>query len=112
MANILANLSAGQLRRAVTIKERIETLERDLDQLLNVQSEAPASSGPRRRTMSAAAKARIAAAQRARWAKQKGSARPAKAAGKSKRRVSPAARARMAAAARERWKAAKASGRN
>jgi hypothetical protein len=52
---------------------------------------------PRRR-MSKAARKRIAAAQRARWAKLKG-----KRLGKARRRMSKAARNRMAAAQRARW---------
>jgi hypothetical protein len=54
-----------------------------------------------RRTMSAAARRRIAAAQRARWARVKEQqAIPIKA---GKRRISAAGRARIAAAARARW---------
>jgi len=54
-----------------------------------------------RRKMSAAARRRIAAAQRARWAKVKGQkVVPIKA---GKRRLSAAGRARIAAAARARW---------
>ena len=56
---------------------------------------------PKRRTMSAAARRRIAAAQRARWAKVKGQkVAPIKA---GKRHISAAGRARIAAAARAGW---------
>ena len=74
-----------------------------------------------RRTMSPQARARIAAAQRARWAKQKGgSASKASsdktasngATAKPKRRMSPAARKAIAEAARKRWAAAKAAGKS
>lgn len=62
--------------------------------------------------MSAAAIARISAAQKARWAKIKkatgGGATPRK----GKRKMSAAARARLAEVARARWKAAKASGKS
>jgi len=57
------------------------------------------SSRPRRK-MSAAARARISAAQKARWAKLKGKVVPIKA-GKS--RISAAGLARIRAAARARW---------
>ena len=57
--------------------------------------------------MSAAGRARIAAAARARWAKLKGT----KSMPKQKRKMSAAGRARIAAAARERWKRAKAQGK-
>jgi hypothetical protein len=57
--------------------------------------------------MSAAARAKIAAAQRARWARQKGES----ANGKPRRSMSAAARAKIAAAARARWAKAKAANR-
>ena len=60
-----------------------------------------------RRTMSAAARARIAAAQRKRWAAQKKqqgqAASPAKQSSPKKRKISPAARKRMSEATRKRW---------
>ena len=59
--------------------------------------------------MSAAGRARIIAAQKARWAKVK-AGKPAPKA-KGKRKMSAAARAKIAAAARARWAKAKASGK-
>ena len=53
------------------------------------------------RKLSAAGRARIAAAQRARWAKVRGSARAVPVRGK--RTVSAAARRKIAAAQRARW---------
>jgi hypothetical protein len=82
------------------------------------QSISPAGTTQRgRRTMSAAARARIAAAQRARWAKQKGgqasiSTTSAGGAVKPKRRMSAAGRKAIAEGARKRWAAAKAAGRS
>jgi hypothetical protein len=59
--------------------------------------------------ISAAGRARIAAAQRARWAKLKGKApRPASATMPKKRTMSVAARKRIAAAQRARWARVKA----
>ena len=63
--------------------------------------------------MSAAGRARIAAAQRARWAKQKGGAagKDSAKAGKTKkakRILSPEARAKIAAAQKRRWAKQKA----
>lgn len=60
---------------------------------------SPARKG--RRTMSAAARRKIAAAQRARWARVKGEKVVPIKAGKS--RISAAGRARIAAATRARW---------
>jgi len=73
MDNILAGLSVAQLKRAVTIKERIQKLEKKLAAVIGAPDLAPTEGRVirRRRKMSAEARAKIAAAQRARWAKQK-----------------------------------------
>ena len=70
---------------------------------------APAQgAGSGKRSFSAATKAKMAAAQRARWAKVKGSdAAPAKVV---TRKFSAAARAKIGAAAKARWAKAKAAG--
>src|SRR4051812_48604533 len=112
---MLENLSSQQLAKAAALKERIENLEAELSQILGASSSVAARpSRPRgKRTMSAAGRARIAAAAKKRWAKFRGSnsdgLAPAK---RRRRRMSPAARARLAASARKRWAKAKASGKN
>src|SRR5438128_1229633 len=58
---------------------------------------------PRHRRMSAAARARIAAAQRARWAKVKGQRKVVSIAPPKRRRISPAGLARIRAATKARW---------
>jgi ribosomal protein L15 len=66
------NISATQLRRAADIQDKIESLQSELGKLLgNGSASATDSTTPtrKRRKMSAAARAKIAAAQRARWAK-------------------------------------------
>ncbi len=72
--NPLTNVSLQQLRRAVQIREQIDLLEQELNQVLMPSPDGvPApDAGPAKRMMSAQARARIAAAQRARWAKVKG----------------------------------------
>jgi len=66
--NLLAQLSVKQLKRAVAIREKIETLERQLNKIPGAES--PSAAAPRRRRrLSAAAKAKISAAAKARWAK-------------------------------------------
>jgi len=73
------NISADNLRRAASIKDKIESLQSELDAILGGGTEVGngrASSksigrGKKRLKMSAAARAKIAAAQRARWAKAK-----------------------------------------
>ncbi len=66
--------------------------------------------------MSAAGRARIAEAQRSRWAKAKGSTSPGdspKSTGiKKKRTMTASAKAAIAEAARKRWAAAKKAGKN
>lgn len=70
--NTLNCLSVQQLKRAVAIKERIARLEKKLASLLGGPDTAPAGKTRKpRRKMSAAGRARIAAAAKARWAKVK-----------------------------------------
>jgi len=60
------------LRRAAGIKEKIQSLEKKLKTILGSPKEAAAPGVPKkRRKMSAAARKKIAAAQKARWAKVK-----------------------------------------
>jgi hypothetical protein len=113
--------SIDQLKRAVAISEQIERLRSALASLLgsNAKALAPAVTAPAavksrrgRRGLSAEGRARIAAAQKARWAKAKGGATATVAAtpkakpgrkGKAKRVLSPEARARIVAAVKRRW---------
>jgi hypothetical protein len=99
-----ADISLQQLRRAVAIKQKISELESELAALIGGR-EAP----QRGRKRSAAVRARMAAAQRARWAKSTanghGDPKP------RKRRMTAAWRAKIAAAAKARWKKVKAAGR-
>lgn len=104
------NLSADQLRRAAQIKGQIEKLNVQLSRILG--SSAPPMSIPTARgsrKMSAAGRAKIAAAQKARWAKQKGQV--AKGPKPARRKMSAAAKAKIAAAAKARWAKAKAQGK-
>jgi hypothetical protein len=107
--NSINNVSAEQLRRAAAIKDQIDALESELGSILGGRTSRGRAGGGRR-TMSASARARIAAAQRARWAKYKAN-KPAKARGAGRRKMSAAAKAKIAAAARARWAKAKAAGR-
>lgn len=64
MSISLSSLSTAQLRRAADLKDKIEALNQELASLLGGTSK-------KKRGMSAAGRARVAAAQRARWAKIK-----------------------------------------
>ena len=69
--NLLANVPLQQLKQAVAIREKIESLEKELSRVIGGGSRPVAAAGPRRkrRGMSAAARAKISAAAKARWAK-------------------------------------------
>ena len=118
MLNVsISNLSLEQLKQAVQLKEQIAGLEAQLADILGgVSTAAPAFTFPTaataalrtaggRRQMSPEARARIAAAQRARWAKFRGdtgtAAKPAKTRGPGG--MSAEGRERIAAAQRARW---------
>ncbi len=103
----LSSLSVVQLRKAVAIKEQLEHLEAQLASIVG-ETTTPQATGKKRRRMSAAGRARIAAAARARWAKMRGG----KESPPKKRKVSAAARLRLSAAAKARWKKAKAAGKS
>ena len=103
----ITNLSSQQLRRIADLKEKIDSLQHELNRLAG-----GAVPGRRKKFgMSASGRARIAAAQKARWAKFHATKSPAKAVSKRKRTLSAAAKAKIAAAARARWAKAKAAGR-
>src|SRR6266496_2078795 len=76
-SNPLTTLSVKNLERAVALRERIDGLQRDLDRIAGAQSAPVKNDAPRRkkRRMSAAARARISAAMKARWAKTRGKQR-------------------------------------
>lgn len=75
--NTFLTLTSAQLKRAAAIKEKIAKLEHELVALLGKSgsagnaSAASASPAKKKRKMSAAGRARIIAAQKARWAKIK-----------------------------------------
>ena len=69
----LADLSLQQLKQAVAIREKIESLEKELSRIIGGQPSTTMAGAPtpirKRRRMSAAARAKISAAAKARWAK-------------------------------------------
>jgi hypothetical protein len=72
MSTSLSSLSVQQLRKAASLKEKIQSLEKKLGQILgSLTVSAVKPVGKKRRKMSAAGKARISAAMKARWAKKK-----------------------------------------
>jgi hypothetical protein len=112
MSSLLSNISSQQLRRAATIKEQIQSLENELNRIFWNSAKPVAAVVPKKkRTMSAAARAKISAAAKARWAKVNGTKVAVKLAPKAKSKLSAAARAKISAAAKARWAKAKAAGK-
>jgi len=117
MANALSELSVEQLKRAIEIKEQIEDLQNALEEVLggavvttgNGRRRLGRRPGKGRRKMSAAAKAAISAAQKARWAKKRGETAPGKPAAERKKKLSPARLAALAKAREARWGKARAA---
>jgi len=116
MTTNLSHLTTGQLNRIIAIKEKIESLQSRIDTITADGDRAlspttDAAPKKRRSRMSRAGRARIAAAQRARWAKVKRNGNVALGTARKKdRRSSPAVRAKLAAAARARWAKVRAAG--
>lgn len=87
-------------------KASLEARLLELNQILGsaaaaASSPSLATAGGRKRIMSAAGRARIVAAQKARWARYNAGRKPVQK--KTNRTMSPAAKARIAAAQRARW---------
>jgi hypothetical protein len=120
----IQSLSAKQLHQAANLKEKIEALTKELSQLAGstdktIAAAKEAKGLKKRRGMSAAGRARIAAGQKARWAKIKSgkltirassikvvsTARPTK----KKFRMSASAKAKISVAAKARWAKIKAA---
>ena|ERR1017187_6589054 len=110
--NTIINWSVKKLQKAATLKGKIESLENKLVKLLGSTKTTKTPAPKKRNKMSRIGRARIAAAQKARWAKAKGQKSAAEPVKKARRKMSSAARARMSAAAKLRWKAAKAAGKS
>ncbi len=109
MSTLLSSLSVQQLRKAATLKEKIQSLEKELGQLLGSSAQPAAKAVPRKKfKMSRAARARISAAAKARWAKVKGTKASVKPARKGRRKMSAAAKAKLSAKMKIAWARRKA----
>jgi hypothetical protein len=86
----ITTLSPTQLRKAADIQEKIEALQDELNEILGgeVSTPAQATEAPKKRKFSAATKARMRAAQQARWAKIKGTVPSVSPVKKGKRKMS------------------------
>jgi hypothetical protein len=108
------------------LRQEASRIEQAIEALLGFGSQ-PARRGPgrpagskkatagkaKRRIMSASARAKISAAMKARWAKQKGKAAPKKAAAKkttARKPMSPAMKKKLSALMKARWAERKKAG--
>ena len=105
----LHDLTINQLKRAVAIKEQLSKLGKELRNIFD----GAIRDVPKKRMMSASAKKKIAAAQKARWAKLRRakSARLAKAAKSPKKITIRLANAKLSAKLKAYWAAKKKSGK-
>jgi hypothetical protein len=107
----LFDLTVNQLKRAAAIKEQIEGLNKELATILGASAKSEAAPN-KKRTMSASVKKKIAAAQKARWARVQGikpAALSVKPATKAKKKAfSSATRAKLSAKLKAYWAAKKA----
>jgi hypothetical protein len=93
------------LKELQSERDRLEQAIKALQPLVSMNGQRPTRTGREgaRRVLSAAARRRIAAAQRARWARVKAGKKGAKSTRPRSRVVSIAARRKMAAAQKARW---------
>jgi len=104
------DLTINQLKRAAAIKEQVEALNKELGTILGASATGAASK--KKRTMSASAKRKIAAAQRARWSNLRRanartlSVKPAATA--KKKTMSRATKAKLSAKLKAYWAAKRA----
>jgi len=104
----MINATPQQLRKAADIQEKIQSLQRELGELLGSPSAAATTKAPKKRTLSAAGLANIRAGVRKRMlAKRKRNVVK-----KPRRKISAAAKARLSRLAKARWAAAKKAGRS
>ena len=96
--------STRALQEAISIRRQIDALEHRLSSILRGFSPGPSTRGGRRR-MSAATRAKLAAAAKARWARQKAGIKTT--APKKKGGITAAGRKRLSQLMKARWAARK-----
>src|SRR4029077_365422 len=100
------DLSLKSLEEAVSIRRQIDTLERRLASMLGSAPATHSTSTSGRRRISAATRAKLAAAARARWARQKAGAKVGRrTAVRKKGGLTPAGRKRLSQLMKARWAA-------
>jgi hypothetical protein len=95
------DISLKELEEALSIRRQVDTLERRLSSILGI---APSLSSPKGRLgMSAATRAKLSAAAKARWAKRKRTG--VSDAARKKGGLTPAGRKRLSQLMKARWAA-------
>lgn len=86
----MINATPAQLRKAADIQEKIQALQEELNSILGgeVSTAEPTEAPKKRKKFSAAARAKMRAAQKARWAAIKGTAPTTEPAPKKKSKMS------------------------
>jgi hypothetical protein len=116
----ITSLSPQQLRQAEDLKEKIDGLQDQLNEILDGEVSTPIASESaepdrKKRRMTASWRKALSLAQKARWAKVRGQAGTKQASEsrtKPKRHISAALRKARSEAAKARWKKAKAAGKS
>ena len=113
--NLITGLSPKALRKAADLQEKLLLLQEELGQLLGgqVSTLAQPTEPPKKKwKFSAASRAKMRAAQKARWAKIRSATASATPGEKPKRKFSAAGRAAISAAAKARWATARKAGKS
>src|SRR5215468_3017026 len=106
------DISVKDLQEAISIRQQIDNLQRRLSSLLRGAPQRPTGPAAAGRYFSAATRAKLSAAARARWARTRGTggAAPAKATAKRKGQLTPAGRRKLSQLMKARWAARRKAG--
>jgi hypothetical protein len=102
------DISVKDLQEAISIRQQIDNLQRRLSSILRGAPQREAASTARGRYFSAATRAKLSAAARARWARMRGTGGAAPS--KRKGQLTPAGRRRLSQLMKARWAARRKTG--
>src|SRR4030095_1291869 len=102
------DISVKDLQEAISIRQQIDNLQQRLSSLLRGAPQRPAGPHARGRYFSAATRAKLAAAAKARWARTRGTGGAAPA--KRKGQLTPAGRRKLSQLMKARWAARRKAG--
>ena len=102
------DISVKDLQEAISIRHQIDNLQRRLSSLLRGAPQRPTAPTAAGRYFSAATRAKLSAAARARWARRRGTGVAAPA--KKKGQLTPAGRRKLSQLMKARWAARRKAG--